>query len=526
MGAVSLLTRFARLSRRRGTKLRDPRAADMMMYSWLVIVIFGRFAYNCFLAAQQLALGHQEFGDAITRFSLAHFLLLSFLVPFLASFRSSDGLNRRRLALAAVPARPLVVSELLTMASSPLNWAIALFAIPPVFPLLRLGHPVTSIIALVLGLVAAILLARAAASALALSSALQRLGGLLRYAFAAGLLVLVAANFDFQWKGGSIEALVFGKHLLLADPTGAGLLAGLDRWSPSMWIYGGAPAACLGAVVLALALYLLSELAAYRKVGRGNAAQAGPVLGGRLRLRPRGNGAPRARAPGGSVRSVLLRQELRSLRSLPTSALALLFGLACAVWLLAAREASVNIALLGTVLATAVGFSYPSNVFGRDGQALRRYALAAPDWGEVFLAKNAAWLAVCGLAFLPPLLADLLRVGPASALSLLLVCCVVLILCVLWGNLSSMLFPVLHASARPGEPAPRAIFVNQIAPFAFWAVALGIDRSAGRFGSAGFDAAFAALLAVGLVAYRVLLRRIALQFDRDVEGVLERFRSG
>ncbi len=68
--------------------------------------------------------------------------------------------------------------------------------------------------------------------------------------------------------------------------------------------------------------------------------------------------------------------------------------------------------------------------------------------------------------------------------------------------------------------------MNQIAPFAFWAVALGIDRSAGPFGSAGFDVAFGALLVVGLVAYRALLRRIARQFDRDVEGVLERFRGG
>jgi len=525
VGAIGLLTRSARLSRRRGTKLRDPRAADMMMYSWLVVVIYGRFAYNCFLAAHQLAIGHQEFGDAITRFSLAHFLLLSFLVPFLASFRSAAGLNRRRLVLAAVPSRPVVLSELLTMASSPLNWAIALFAIPPVFPLLRLGHPSASIIALVFALVAAILRARAAASALALSAALERVAGLLRYALAAGLLILVAANFDFQWNGSSISALVFGKHLLLVDSSGAGLLAGLKRWSPSTWIYCGSPPACLGAAALALGLYLLAELAAYRKAGRRDGARAVSGVGGRRGLARR-TGASQDRAPAGSVRSVLLRQEIRSLRSLPTSALAFLFGLACAVWLLAAREASVNIALLGTILATAVGFSYPSNVFGRDGQALRRYALAAPDWGEVFLAKNAAWASACGLAFLPPLLAVLVRVGPASALSLLLVCCLVLILCVLWGNFSSMLFPVLHASARPGEPAPRAIFVNQIAPFAFWAVALGIDRSAGRFGSAGFDAAFAALLAVGLVAYRVLLRRITLQFDRDVEGVLERFRSG
>ncbi len=283
----------------------------------------------------------------------------------------------------------------------------------------------------------------------------ERLAGLLRYAFAAGLLVLVLANFDFQWSGETIGVLVFGKHLLLADPTGAGLLAGLDRWSPSTWIYDGAVAACLGAAALTLALYLLSELAAYRRVGRGNGPQAGPVLGGRRRLQPRRSGAAHARAPGGSVRSVLLRQEIRSLGSLPTSALAFLFGLACGVWLLAAREATVNIALLGTVLATAVGFSYPSNVFGRDGQALRRYALAAPDWGEVFLAKNLAWLATCGLSFLPPLLAVLVRVGPASAVSLLLVCCVVLVLCVLWGNLSSMLFPVLQSSARPASRLPE-----------------------------------------------------------------------
>ncbi len=521
MGATRLLARAARFSRRRDTKLRDPRAADMMVYSWLVIVIFGRFTYNCLWAAHELAVGRMEVGSAIVEFSLAHFLLLAFLVPFLASFRSAGGLNRRRLVLAAVPSRSLVLSVLLLAASSPLNGAVAAFVVPPAVPLLRLPHPVASIVALLVSAAAAILLAHAAARALSLTAILRRAGGLFRYAFAAGLLVLVLANFDFQWNAGTIDVLVFQRRILLDDAAGSGLLAQLRHGSPSQWIFDGRIGLCVAAAAAAAARFILAELTAYRGALR---QQAGPPsLGFPIRRERRRPSAPRPpSAPRGTIREVLLRQELRSLGSLAGTTLGLLIGLGCSAWLLAAREPTMNIAFLGSVLATAASFAYPSNVFGRDGKALRRYALAAPDWGTIFLAKNLAWLAACGLSFLPLVLATLVRVSPAAALSLLLVCCVVLALCVLWGNISSMLFPVAQ-SAAAGGAAPRAIFVNQAAPFVFWALALGIDRSAGAFGSAAFDLTFAALLVAGLASYRALLRRITRQFDRDVETVLERF---
>ncbi len=222
-------------------------------------------------------------------------------------------------------------------------------------------------------------------------------------------------------------------------------------------------------------------------------------------------------AQGSSMAAVVFRHELRYLAGSLGGLAAVAAGIATGAWLLAAREPSVAIAILGCFLGLAAGFFYPSNTFGHDGHALRRYALLGPDWGRVFAAKNRAWLALMGLSVLLPIAASALRVSAAAAVSLFLCAGLVLALAVIWGNVSSVLLPSRAGSGRGNA------FVNQLAPFVLCSVPFGVHATVAPFGSSGFDAALCALLAAAAVLYALLLRRISHAFDSDVENVLARF---
>ena len=223
------------------------------------------------------------------------------------------------------------------------------------------------------------------------------------------------------------------------------------------------------------------------------------------------------RGGGRGVAAVVFRHELRYLARSLGGVIAIGAGIAAAVWLFATKAPSINIALLGCFFALAAGFAYPSNVFGHDGQALRRYALLGPDWGSVFAAKNRAWLTIMGSSMLFPVAAAAARVSAASALSLLLSAALVLSLSVAWGTISSVLLPSRNGS---GQARP---FVNQAAPFALSALLLGIHQAVAPFGSLGYDLATCACLAAAAALYALLLRRLSRAFDADVEGVLARF---
>ncbi len=57
MAGVGPLARASFLSRRRFMRLHAPRTADMLLYSWLLVVVLIRYLVNCLLAARQLARG-------------------------------------------------------------------------------------------------------------------------------------------------------------------------------------------------------------------------------------------------------------------------------------------------------------------------------------------------------------------------------------------------------------------------------------------------------------------------------------
>jgi hypothetical protein len=220
------------------------------------------------------------------------------------------------------------------------------------------------------------------------------------------------------------------------------------------------------------------------------------------------------------------------LHALSTAGLA---AAACAAgftaWLGAAVHPSTGIALLGGVAVLLPGFSRAVNIFGQDGGAIRRYALAGVPWRSVFEARNAAWLTVSSLGCVPLAVALAVRVGTAAALSFGLSAILFMALAVAWGNLSSIIFAAARhgrdggAGGATGDAAGAGPpFVNQAAPFIFCGLILILHVNVGPFGSAPFDLA-AAACTVGAVASRaVFLRRVSRSFDQELEMLLERMR--
>ena len=481
-----------------------PRAFDMIFLSWLMVVILLRFTVNCLLAARLLANGPSGAGQAVAEFSMLHFLAIVFLLPLLSSILSlgGAGLDRKRLVLGGTSFRSLALVELAGLAAHPITWVSLLFAVPAVVPLANLPAPGASLAALIPVSLAALLAARALGGVLSLGRTAHRLSGALRFVVAGTLLAILFSNPDFQWEPGGVRIFLFQHPALLMDGAGRGILGLFRPWCPSVWVFRGWVAPCAGLLAATLVLFVLSLKGTYHAAG-----EAAPSRRRRMGERPRARG----------LAAVIYRHELRYFAASPGGLAALGAGLMAGVWLIAARQPSVNITLLGGLLALAAGFTCSSNTFGHDGHALRRYALLGPDWGTIFAAKNRAWLTVMGLPVLVLAAADAARVSLSSGLSLLPGAGLVLVLSIVWGNLSSALLP-----SKNGLAQPKA-FVNQAGPFALFAVPLAIHSMVAPFGSPGFAIATSICLAAALVVYVFLMRRISRGFDAEVERVLARF---
>jgi hypothetical protein len=505
MGRVADLLGAARRSRRRMMKLREPRTGDMLLYSWLVVVIFVRFTLNCTLALRQLTRGDHVVGAALAEFTFLHLLLIVVLLTFLSSTLSlgADALDRRRLTLLGVPFGTRLAAELAGLAQHPMTGVVLLFLIPALLPACAMPQAILVVVALLIAFVGALLGASALGHALSSSRMAHRIGGGFRFLFAAVMLGLVAANFDFRWADGDVRLLVFQTRLLLDDGAGAGLLPAMGAWSPSFWIQKGWIAPCIGLLTVCLGCYVLALRGDY-------AASNAPSSSKRI-------AAPGKAAQSTDVRTLLRHRELRQLSRAPGSFLQIAAGVGACVWLLSTTEPTIGISLLGCALIMLLGFAAASNIFGADGHALNRYALLNVDWRLIFDAKNRAWLIVAGCAMVPACAAAFIRVGPAPAASLLLSAALSLSLCVLWGNISSMLFPSAQGARQGGA------FVNQLAPFVIAALPLVIHRTVAEFGSIGFDATVAVCLAVTLVLHVRLRARVARTFDAELESVIERF---
>jgi hypothetical protein len=325
------------------------------------------------------------------------------------------------------------------------------------------------------------------------------------------MIGLILANFDFQWKEGSISLYIFMQRTLLDDGAGAGLLPLLRPWSPSAWIAarGVSPASGLllaaGLAASGAALFALALGLALRAAARGPRAAAAL----HTQRRPVTRGGPGI---------VMFHHELRVLTARGGTRLGALAALGCAAWTLAARDASVNIALFGAIVGFGSLFPYASNLFGADGHALRRYVMLSPDWGAVFGARNAAHGAASAALLLPLVAAAAVRISAAVAVSLALSGLLAAMLHCLWGLVSSILLPCAERS--PAERQPP--FVNQLAVIGAWAVPLALHRSVARFGGAGYDAAVGAGLLAAALLYGILLRRARRHFAEEVEAVLAR----
>jgi hypothetical protein len=491
-------------------KLREPRTGDMLLYSWLVVVIFVRFTLNCTLALHQLMRGDHVVGAAVAGFTFLHLIVVVVLLTFLSSTLSlgAGTLDRRRLTLLGVSLRTRVAAELAGLALHPMTGVVLLFLIPALLPASALPHPALVVVALLSAFAAALLGASALGHAFSSSRTAHRIAGGFRFLFAAVMLGLVAANFDFRWADGTVRLLVFQTPLLLDDGAGAGLLPALGAWSPSFWIQSGWIAPCLGILAACMGWYVLALRGAY-------AAASAPPASARMATSHSVPGIPTPQSP--DVRTLLRRRELRQLSRATASFLQVAVGVGACIWLLATAEPTLGIPLLGCALIVLLGFGAAANIFGADGHALKRYALLNVDWRLVFDAKNRAWLTVAGLSMVPACAAAFVRIGPAPAASLLLTAALTLSLCILWGNIASMLFPSAQGARQGGA------FVNQLAPFVIGALPFGIHRTVAAFGSVGYDAAVAVFFAVTLVLHARLHARITRTFDGELESVVERF---
>jgi hypothetical protein len=436
-------------------------------------------------------------------FSMLHFLVIVFLLPLLSSTLSlgASGLDRRRLTLSGLPLGSQALVELAGIFTHPVTWISLLFAVTAAIPLASAHAPGASIAALMAVFLAALLAAHAGGNVLSVSRKAHRISGAFRFIFTTGMLALVVSNADFEWAPGTVRIVLFQRPTLLIDNAGNGLLTLFRPWSPSVWIFQGWVVPAILSAIAALGLYVLSLRGIYNA-----GSETTPSRHRRMSERARGKG----------MAAVVYRHELRYLAGSLGAIAAIAAGFAAGVWLLAATEPSVGIALLGCFLAVAAGYSYPSNTFGHDGHALRRYALLGPDWGIVFAAKNRAWLTVMALSLLLPIAATAVRVSMSSAASLLSSAGLVLALSIVWGNISSVLLP--HVGSGRGHA-----FVSQAAPFALCSLPLGIHMTVAPFGSEGFDIAVCLCLAAAAALYALLLRRISRSFDSDVEAVLARF---
>jgi hypothetical protein len=515
MAPVGELLRAASLHRRRGLKEQTLRKGDMLIASWLIAVVFIRFTVNCAFAVQQLAAGSHAVGLVISEFSEFHLLLVVFLVTFLISSLSlgSTSLNRRRLGASPLSLPTLFMAELAGIFSNPMGVIVVPFIVPAMLPLITLAHPIAAVFTLIASFTAVYLLAWVLAATVSLSPRITESLGFFRILFAAVMLGLVVANFDFQWKGGTVHLYLF-QHPFLLTKEGGGFLSLLSPWSPSSWIMSAAigtrplPWVFISFAGAGIAIVLSGVLI--------NKALRGASTGSRSVVKLRGG---KGKVPGKrrSILGLLFSHEASFLFSTSGTRLGILAGIAFSLWLLVTPDPTIYIPILGTVMVLITGFSYPSNVFGHDGTAVRRYTLLSLDWGELFLAKNLAYFASSAAPFALLAIATAIGVSVIACLSLALSMAVLVMLTVLWGNMSSILVPFSAGSIGSRAAPKQGVFVNQLFPVIVWGVPYVINRSLGAFDTPSYAAGMMGCLLVSVFIYRLLVRRISRHYSHEVE---------
>jgi hypothetical protein len=264
-------------------------------------------------------------------------------------------------------------------------------------------------------------------------------------------------------------------------------------------------------VLVVFVRFAVNCAAAARELARGGAIDSSTETAPGRALRARGRGA------------TLVSGELRRMAFSGVGAAAVVTGFGGAAWLAAAAEPVAGIPLLAGFILLAAGPGTAANIFGADGGAVRRYALAGLPWHRIYVAKNAAWLAVMGAGCVPLLVAAVTRLGAAQALSVFAVFAFGLVASIAWGNLCSLVFAAPVARKRAPREGPP--FVNQAAPFALAAVVLGVHDMVAPFGTPGFIATVFCIAGAAAIMAGLYLRRVAHAFDREVEGLLERLKT-
>ena len=206
MGLTGSILSATLAYRRRGLKRQTSQTADMLLAAWATLVVFIRFTLNCSLSVRELRGGSRAAGLALAEFCSLHALGVALLFTFLVASLSlgTMGLDRRRLILTPASFTSLYLAELAGLLSSPVSAIVAAFAVPAVLPLAFLPHPALAIPSFLLCFAAAILAGSALSTLLSTGPRAAGIAAPLRIAFAAVMIGLVLANFDFQWKDGRV----------------------------------------------------------------------------------------------------------------------------------------------------------------------------------------------------------------------------------------------------------------------------------------------------------------------------------
>lgn len=516
MGVIKSLLVSEIAYRERLTKRQTARKGQLYVAAWLTLVMFIRLLVNDIDCARQIRIGSPGVGLALFQFSILHTVAVIFLFTFSVYALSLESIltDRTRVLCSPLPRWKLAVANLLSCFFNSIGLNNLAFAIPAFIPLLFLKNPISAIIALASIIVSAYLLAILLAVTISRLPGATQVAGLFKVIFLIVMIAMVFANPSYRFGSDHASVILFGSTTVKLFDIGARVAIPLGgRLSPTSWViqattFQESPRWTILCAALATILALATIFTTIFDV---RASSHHPTR------------ARRGRSPfsieNHSAMASMLIKELRYLeltnKHIQTFTISILFTALCFT-----SEGALIVPLLGALLIVAVSSSYAFNVFGHDGAALLRYAMRAPDWGDIMRTRDAAYGILVGLSVLPLLIATFIRFGFVAALSFFTAVSVVVISVVLVGNIISIALPV--ATKFPIDSTRGEPLLNQILPLLIWAIPLAIHSYAAPFGTAGFVAVAFVLLVLLCVLYHLSIRRIRAALPGDIYEVIER----
>jgi len=463
---------------------------------WIAVVLFIRYFVNCVFAAVQMRRGNLWAGRAMMEFNLLYVFVVWLLLPALLESLAPEprSLGLRRLAIAPLSAAERLGLAALGVLRRPVYWVLLFCSLASLFPLFFLEGPGAIAAAgffFVLFCLAASWLGSLLAAAL--PDALRRLVGVAGIVIS--LLLLLSLDTAFYWDQGSLYCF-FGieRVLILGQGGAAGILASTRPWAPSAWVMGAADRPVWG-VLLPLAAAGLAGACCFGLLSALGRRE--PRKPGRLwRVRPPNV----SRAP--------LFYELDLLARRADVVLSALGAVLCG--LLLAFTGNAVLLRFGLPACLFMASSAAFNSFGAELGAMPRYRLYPMTGRRVMATKNLAFLAIAcseiAVLFVGAVIGGLAVDGAVRIFFGVFV----VLLYVMWGNVSSLLAPARVEEVGIAEA--RGGMISQFFAAAVWYPPYRLERRLGGGASLIGAAALMAAVCVGL--YFLLLP----SFGKLLEG--------